>query len=561
MITFSDIEVQIPLIHIVESDDVYLEAQEDVFWFHLLRDLDWQPLRSVAARYYEALWQFNDEQAKARAEPSSAQAANCETQQEATYRLLFERATLCEDAPILHEPTPPTRLAPRVDPARLRPGRTPARLAGKAPKCFFAMFKAFMGVTVCGTMSEPKDVYAKLIDNPSFARSCGFTLPDRRHPNRYRQSDVPSLRKLEQFDQIMSVHGLWGEAAVGQVAKNLREGVIKVESTLVHDTTHYEAFSSMQVIDLPEDQDPASSRDATPAETNGKATSPTTTKQPKKGKKKPTRKSHPKTTKLCKCPDRANCPHPWVNADDGAGTVVKSTGKMYWGHKASTISFANQEILLDAVAMTDAASHDSQSLPAHVARVFKLHPDLEDVVTRVLDDGAADDQTLKDFFWTEWEIELLAPVNPRRRGPITKDLPRGIDHVTPTGTPVCREGYPFEFVTCRHDTQKFVFQAPYGEDGIPVCWQCPGRRQCYRGNVGSRRVTIGFERLPWLDPEFPQVSKRFAKIMARRTVIERLHKLMKDDFGDDRLSKRGTKAFQARLDKTLLAMHLALAYG
>ena len=78
MITFSDIEVQIPLIHIVESDDVYLEAQEDVFWFHLLRDLDWQPLRSVAAGYYEALWQFNDEQAKARAEPSSAQAANGE---------------------------------------------------------------------------------------------------------------------------------------------------------------------------------------------------------------------------------------------------------------------------------------------------------------------------------------------------------------------------------------------------------------------------------------------------------------------------------------------------
>ncbi len=48
-------------------------------------------------------------------------------------------------------------------------------------------------------------------------------------------------------------------------------------------------------------------------------------------------------------------------------------------------------------------------------------------------------------------------------------------------------------------------------------------------------MTIGFERLPWLDPEFPQVSKRFANVMARRTVIERLHKLMKYDFGDDRL--------------------------
>jgi hypothetical protein len=561
MIPSSEIHVQIPLIHIVESDDLYLEAQEDVFWFGLLRDLDWRPFCPVAARYYEALWQFNENQAQARAKRPS-RSTDPETEAEATWRLLFERATLCEDAPILHDPEPFEPSAMRVDPATLRPGRTPTRMAGRAPKCFFAMLKAFIGVAVCGTPPEPQFVRQKLIENPSFARTCGFTLPD---PQRgYRQSDIPSLRKLEQFDQIMSDNGLWAEAAVGQVAKNLKEGSIKLESTLVHDTTHYEAFSSRQVVDVPEEKDSPASGEAKSEQTKGNVTHPTTTKprqRAKKNRKKPKRKSHPKTTKSCKCKDRATCPHPWVSADDGAGTVVKSGGKMYWGHKASTISFAGQEILLDAVAMTDAASHDSQSLPGHVARLFKLHPDLEDVITRVLDDGAADDQTLKDFFWEAWEIELLAPVNPRRRGPITKDLPRGIDHITPTGIPVCRQGYPFEFVTCRHDTEQFVFQAPWGDDGNPVCWQCPQRRECYRGNAGSRRVTIGFQRLPWLDPEFPQVSKRFAKIMARRTVIERLHKLMKHDFGDDRLSKRGTKAFQARLDKTLLAMHLALAHG
>ncbi len=466
MILPSGIEVQIPLIHIVESDDLYLEAQEDVFWFNLLRDLDWPSLRPVAARYYEALWQFNEQQARARAERSATTAAaNPETPEEATYRLLFERPTLCEDAPILHEPEPLQPAAIRVDPATLRPGRTPPRFAGRAPKCFFAMFKAFMGVAVCGTRPEPQHVRQKLIDNPSFARTCGFTLPD---PKRgYRQSDVPSLRKLEQFDQIMSDNGLWGEAAVGQVAKNLKEGFIKLEPTLVHDTTHYQAFSSMRVVDLPEEEEKPSSNDVEPDETKGDVGNPATSKQRKKKKKKK-RKSHPKTTKTCKCPDRANCPHPWVSADEGAGTVVKSTGKMYWGHKASTISFAHQEILLDAVAMTDAASHDSQSLPDHVARVFKLHPDLKPAIKRVLDDGAADDQTLKDFFQTEWEIELLAPINPRRRGPITKDLPRGIDHLTPIGIPVCRQGYPLEFLTCRHDTRKIVFQAPSGEDGIHV---------------------------------------------------------------------------------------------
>jgi hypothetical protein len=47
--------------------------------------------------------------------------------------------------------------------------------------------------------------------------------------------------------------------------------------------------------------------------------------------------------------------------------------------------------------------------------------------------------------------------------------------------------------------------------------------------------------------------------MANRTVIERLHKLMKEDFGDERLSKRGNDAFQARLDKTRWAMHVLLA--
>jgi hypothetical protein len=107
MILPRDMDVQIPLIHIVESDDLYLEAQEDVFWFDLLRDLDWPSLRPVAACYYEALWQFNEQQARVRAERSATTAvANPETPEKATYRLLFDRPTLCEDAPILHEPEP-----------------------------------------------------------------------------------------------------------------------------------------------------------------------------------------------------------------------------------------------------------------------------------------------------------------------------------------------------------------------------------------------------------------------------------------------------------------------
>jgi len=411
------------------------------------------------------------------------------------------------------------------------------------------MFRAFLGVTLAGQPAEPQFVHQKLRENPAFARTCGFTVPRVDKPE--RQSDIPSLRKLQQFDQIMTQNGLWEEAALDRVAANLRDGTVQVESTLVHDTTHYLAYSSMQVIDLP--GLPACDEGAPETAAGDKSAKPS-----KKSKNK--RKSHPRTTKACRCKDRDHCDHEWINADEGVGTVVKSTGKMYWGHKASTLGFPRQEVLLDAVPMSDAASHDSQSLLPHLNRLFQRHPDLKGLVTRVLDDGAADDAKLKAAIQEDLGIEVLAPINPRRRGPIRDGMPRGIDHLTPRGVPVCRAGYPFELVGVRHDTEHFLFHAPKDEQGQSVCQGCGLRVGCYRGQSGGRQVTIPQSRLPWLDPEFPQLSKRFLKAMARRTSIERLHKLMKFDLGDDRLTKRGNDAFQARLDKTLLAMHVLIAH-
>jgi hypothetical protein len=554
MITAEYPASQIPLIHIVESDDLYLERQEDILWFNLVRNLPWHPLRPIAARYYEALWQFNVCQAQASRERDAVRAANPETQSEATMRLLFERATLCEDVPALHEL--PASAAPQihVNPNDLRPGRTPQRWAGMKPKCFFAMLKAFVGMMAQGQPGEPETVFKALRGNPSYARTCGFTLPA--PDGQYRQSDVPSLRKLEQFDQIMTDSELWSDAAVDQVVRNLKTGCIQVESTLVHDTTHYRAWSGMQVVALPQAVEPTGNASATQPVT--KEVKPgAKTKKAKKARKK----SHPKTTKHCRCKDRQHCPHPWINADEGAGTVVKSTGKMYWAHKASTLGFPRQQVLLDAAAMSDAAAHDSQSILPHLGRLFTRHPDLRGMIERLLDDGAADDETLKAAVRKQWGVQLVAPVNPRGRRPIGDDLPRGVDHITPTGTPVCRAGYPLDFLGCRHDTKRFLFRAPNDAQGVPVCHDCALRDGCYRGHQGARQITVPFTRLPWIDPEFPQLSRRFAKVMAKRTAIERLHKLMKYDYGDERLTKRGNAAFQARLDKTLLAMHLVLAYG
>jgi hypothetical protein len=559
--------IQLPLIEFVESDDLYLQQQEDILWFGLLRDVDWRAYRRIAARYYEALWQFNVMQAQMRRQRQQKQAANPETRAEATRRLLFERATMCEDTPALGELPPSTPSEIKVDPQTLRPGTPPPRWAGKKPKCFFALFRAFVGVMLRNRPAEPQVVAEELRSNPSYARTCGFTMP--RGDGQYRHTDVPSLRKLEQFDQIMANAGLWAEAKVQQVQENLDTGRIQQESTLVHDTTHYPAFSGMQTVELPSAEDPAAEQKAapaTPAPSVAADPAPASDGQAKgawkkiKKAAKPRRKSHPKTTKHCRCKDREHCSHPWVNADDGAGTVVKSTGKMYWAHKASTLCFPGQEVILDAAAMSDAASHDSQSLVPHLQRLFDLHPALKPADNRVLDDGAADDQQLKMTLQADLGIKLLASINPRNRRPLRDDLPRGIDHITPTGTPVCQGGYPLDFVGCRHDTQRFLFRAPQDSQGVPVCRHCPRRSECYRGGEGARQITVPFERLPWIDPKFPQLSRRFARAMAHRTSIERLHKLMKYDYGDERLTKRGNVAFQAWLDKTVLAMHLVIAH-
>ena len=179
MLPVAEASVQLPLLHIVESDDLHLEKQADVLWYPVLRDLDWRAFVAVAAQYYEALWAFNQAQRDARVEREHSQPeVNPETREEADRRFLFERATMDATVPVLHETVPAQRELHHVDPARLRPGQVPPRFAGRTPKCFFAMFKAFMGLCLLGRSPEPEFVHQELVNNQSFARACGFTLPD-----------------------------------------------------------------------------------------------------------------------------------------------------------------------------------------------------------------------------------------------------------------------------------------------------------------------------------------------------------------------------------------------
>ena len=118
-------------------------------------------------------------------------------------------------------------------------------------------------------------------------------------------------------------------------------------------------------------------------------------------------------------------------ADDGAGTIVKSNNKMYWGHKASIIGFPHQGVPLDAVPISDVATFDGETLYPHVEKLFNELPDIKSSIKKILYDSACDNKELKEKLQEDFGIELKASLNPRRKKEVTESLPHGIEKITP----------------------------------------------------------------------------------------------------------------------------------
>lgn len=529
---YGEKDYQFPLIHTVHSDDEELLNIIDGEWFEILHHFPWADYRHVAAAYYDALYEFNRSASQATVE---APEALPETREQARQRLLFDRPTL---QPV---PRPADRILYRdgvveisvakVDPMSVGPGVVPNRLVGRKPKCFFGLLKSFIGTTLMGFPAEPEQVHLLLQSNPSFVRVCGFGAKRKNDTDRYCAVVVPSLRKLEQFDQVMRQAGLWEQIKVAQVKANLDSGVIEIEQALVGDTTHYHAYSGFETVVYVDEQ----------------------------GNEK--KKSQSKPTKLCRCPDWSVCGHDWVLCDEGAGTIVKSSTKIYWGHKASIIGMPGQGVILDAVAIVDAATHDGQTFFPHVVKVFNQYPALANGVNFVLYDSACDDIALKVRFAEDLNVELRASLNPRRSKPITDNLPRGMEKITPHGIPVCNNGYEMVFRGIRYANETFIFEAPHDEQGVSVCMNCKLRSECCnRGSTTGRNLTVSFDTLPQIDAADPPMAKRYKAMMKGRPSVERMIKRIKCDLGDDRLSKRGNQSFQACLDKSMIGYHLLLRH-
>ena len=179
---------QLPLIHVIDNDDQLLLNSPDAHWYRILFYFPWEDYRVLAVDYYHALYDFN---LTRRNKPNAIEPDN-ETETEAVQRLLFGRATVNKDAPDLAPLEIINATAETVNINEIAPGITPQRSGGKKPKCFFALFKSFIGVSLMGFPPEPETVHSILSSNLSFARVCGF-IP-KSQDDQYWHRHVPAIR-------------------------------------------------------------------------------------------------------------------------------------------------------------------------------------------------------------------------------------------------------------------------------------------------------------------------------------------------------------------------------
>jgi hypothetical protein len=429
-----------------EPDDYVLENNPDVTYDKVLDKFDFNLFQDEENLYYESLSDFNRKLVNKAKEKKLQQnhVAKPATKDEAYQELLWEI--------LEREPSPETVLfeIPSMGFVAAKDVHHNPKGAGRKPKNFYALVKAFLGVSYMGLNNSPDMVHSQLINNPPFARKCGFNyiINDE---TKNCQHNIPSRRKLEQFDQIMNLYGIWDRMKWKMVNQNLGDGTVKVEQDLVFDPSHVEGNSSFTTVD-------------TITETGNKV-----------------KKAVGKLSKRCSCSDKDNCEHRWEVTDHGCGVVVKSQNKKYWAHKASFVGFPGSHVPIDAVAVNYAATNDGQTLVPHLKRLQQHAPIVVERVNRVLADGPFNTPTNKDFVADQIGAVLYTPINPKNiKVPSAKGI-KGIDHFTKNGVPICDAGLPLEMKGRDVTNHQYIWGAPVISNNnkiLTACSCCVLKKNC-----------------------------------------------------------------------------------
>ena len=509
-----------------EPDDYALENNPEVIYVKVLDNFDFDLFRDEEKRYYTALADFNRKLVEKQKETDSQKnhAVESESKEDAYQRLLFEIIDNepCKDS-ILYE-------IPSMGLVEIKQVHHNPKGAGRKPKEFYALAKAFLGVSYMGLNNSPAVVYSQLNNNPPFARKCGFKYVIDKETKQI-QHNIPSLRKLEQFDQIMNIYGIWDSMKWKMVNRNLDDGKVKVEEDLVFDPSHIEGNSSFTTVKAVDE----------------------------KGKK--VKRAVGALSKRCSCSDKDNCEHPWEVTDHGCGVVVKSQNKKYWAHKASFVGFPKSQVPIDAVALNSASTNDGKTLIPHLERLQKHLPIAVEKATRIFADGPFNTIENKNFVRDEIGAVLYAPINPRNGKVPSAEGLKGIDHFTKCGVPICDARFPLEMRGRDISSHEYIWGPPLSVNNnktITACSHCLLKNNCCPQGKGRTLRTKAGD-FPQIDWDNPQHLSRWKKQYRKRTSIERMIKLLKVDYRAEYFNKRDSQNFQGHLDKNMIALHILIS--
>jgi len=505
-----------------EPDDYVIENNPDVTYSKILDKFDFNLFQDEETHYYQALADFNRKLVKKLKERKNQQQAQKKavSKDDAYQELLFEMIEQQSTKTILFK-------LPAITIEDIHHNYTGA---GRKPKNFYALVKAFLGVSYMGLKNSPEVVHSQLINNPSFARKCGFKyiIDDE---TRHHQHNIPSRRKLQQFDQIMNLYGIWDNMKWKMVKQNLTDNTVAIEQDLAFDPSHVEANSRFTVVETQTDH----------------------------GKK--IKKAVGKLSKRCACSDKNNCPHEWEVTDHGCGVVVKSPSEKYWAHKASFVGFPKSHVPIDAAAVNYAATNDGQTLIPHLQRLKQQVPFVIEKIDRVIADGPFNTAANKNFVSETIGAILYTPINAKNINVPSAETIKGIDHFTKNGVPICHAGLPLEMKGRELTKQRYIWGPPLGDSKdkpIVACSHCLLKKDCCPNSQGRtlRTNASDFSQIDW---DNPQHLARWKKHYRKRTAIERMIKIIKVDYCVEHFHKRDSLNFQGHLDKAMLALHILLS--
>ena len=404
--------------------------------------------------------------------------------------------------------------------------------AGRPPTDGLCLLRAVLGAIAMGLKDTPSAVHALLRRNPTFAQQCGFLGPGAsKQPGELTSRALPGESVLEEFDTVMTRYGLWHHEQLKQVRANIASGAVELDEVLSFDTAHIEAASGCKSVrPEPTEDDP-----------------------------KPKSRKVGRLCKRCTCGKAAweHCPHPWEQTDPGAAVVVKGPTRNHWAHKASIVATGNTDIPLSARVLNYAATHDGKTLVDHLAVLRSDLPETIEVASTAVADPAYVGK--KDEVKAEFDLNLIVGIVGRKTSAHVVNRYAGIDHFTPSGVPVCRGSHPFDFRGRDIKQERFIWQAPQDDAGLPVCSGCPWAPGCMLSGGGRRHLRVSRKDFPQIDWDHPQHQARHRATYAKRTGVERAIKSVKVDLGAEHLHRRSATRVQAHLDRRMLVLHLLLA--